>query len=301
MMNSIKSKQIIFVMIFSIFLFIKSILANERVNNLNYFGIGARAIGLNNAYTAISNDYTAPYWNPAAMDFFSTLKIGGMRNKMSLNREMSYLAFVFPTHKFGAFAVSWAGFGVNNIESRTSNTMQPDNYFNYNENTFFISYAYRIFPYIAIGGNGKVFDYRTLNAEASGFGLDLAVLFIPSTKFRFGFVAQDINSYLRWSSATTEKFLETYRLGLSFDPLSNISISCDYHHTKDNKATMSLATEVLTLDLIKLRCGIAEQRFAFGLGFTVHVKGVYLNFNYAMATDQLNQGVSDIFDLSVVF
>lgn len=275
--------------------------AVDRINNLSYFGIGARAIGLNNAYTAISNDYTAPFWNPAAMDFFSTVKIGGMRTNMSLNRGMSCFSFIFPTHKFGAFALSWAGLGVKDIEARTSNTEQPDRYFNYNENTFLVSYAYRLFSYFSVGGNFKLFDYRTLNTEAKGFGVDLAFLFIPSNRFRLGFMAQDVDSRLRWSSATTEKFLETYRLGLSFDPFSNISISCDYHQTRDKKAHFSLATEVLTLNLLKLRCGIAQQRFAFGVGFTVRVKGIYLNLNYAMATDRLNQGVSDVFDLSVVF
>ena len=297
----ITTKRTFFLVAFYFILFLAPMLANERVNNLDAFGIGARAIALNNAYTAMSNDYTAPYWNPAAMDFFSTVKLGGMHSQMSLNREMSYFSFIFPTRKFGAFAFSWAGFGVKDIEARTSNTEQPDSHFNYNENTFFLSYAYRIMPYISVGGNCKIFNYRLLNADANGYGMDLAFLFIPTNKFRLGFVAQDINSQLKWSTTTTEKFLETYRLGLSFDPYSNISISCDYHQTKNKKAQFSLATEILTLNLFKLRCGIAQQRFAFGLGFTLLVKNVYLNFNYAMATDRLNQGVSDVFDLSVVF
>jgi hypothetical protein len=295
------AKKTSLIILLSFLLQPESIIAVERINNLNYFGVGARAIGLNNAYTAISNDYTAPFWNPAAMDFFSTVKIGGMRNNMSLNREMSYFALIFPTNKYGAFALAWAGFGVRDIEVRSSNTEQPDNYFNYNENTFFLSYAYRIFSYLSIGGNCKAFDYRTYETEAYGLGMDLAILFIPSNSLRIGFVAQDIDTYLRWSSATTEKFRETYRLGLSFDPVSNISISCDYQQTKASKARISLATEVLTLNAMKLRCGFAKDRFAFGLGITMQVKGVYLNFNYAMATDRFNQGVSDVFDLSVVF
>lgn len=297
----LKANRIILFITFYLILNLESIIAVERMNHLNSFGVGARAIGLNNAYTAMSNDYTAPYWNPATMDFFSTAKFGVMRNKMSLNREMSYCSFVFPTHKFGAFALAWAGFGVKSIEARNSNTETPDSYFNYNENTFFLSYAYRLFSYVSIGANFKVFNYRILNADATGSGMDLALLVIPSNKFRLGLVAQDIESRLKWSTATTEKFLETYRLGISFDPFSNISISCDYHQTKNSKARFSLATEVLTLNLLKLRCGVAEQRFALGLGFTVHVKGVYLNFNYAMSTDRFNQGVSDVFDVSVVF
>jgi len=131
--------------------------------------------------------------------------------------------------------------------------------------------------------------------------MDIAVLLIPSRKFRFGIVAQDLGSNLKWSSGIAEKFLETYRFGLSFDPISNISISCDYHQTKNRKGRFYLATEMVTLNLLKFRCGFAEQKFAFGMGFTVLVKGVYLNVNYAMTGDRFEQGTSDVFDVSVVF
>ncbi len=290
-----------FIITFFFTLNINSANATERVNNLNYFAVGARAMGLNSAYTAMSNDYTAQFWNPATMDFFTTVKIGGMRTKMSLNREISYFSFVFPTKKYGAFALAWAGFGVKDIETRTSNTEEPDSHFNYDENTLFFSYAYRMLPILSIGGNFKLFNYRTLDTDAIGMGMDLAILLIPSNKFRFGIVAQDLGSNLKWSSGIVEKFLETYRFGFSFDPLSNISISCDYHQTKNRKARFSLATEMVTLNLLKFRCGFSEQKFAVGMGFTVLVKGVYLNVNYAIASDQLNRGVSDVFDVSVVF
>ena len=196
---------------------------------------------------------------------------------------------------------AWAGFGAKDIEARSSNTEEPDSYFNYDENTLFLSYAYRLLPILAIGGNFKLFNYRTFDTDANGMGIDLAILFIPSNKFRFGMVAQDLGSNLNWSSGIVERFLETYRFGLSFDPLSNISISCDYQQTKNRKARLSLATEMVTLNLLKFRCGLSEQKIAAGIGFTVLVKGVYLNVNYAIASDQLNRGASDVFDFSVIF
>jgi hypothetical protein len=287
--------------IFLLSLNINSVNADERVNNLNYFAIGARAMGLNSAYTAMSNDYTAQFWNPATMDFFTTVKIGGMHSNMSLNRQVNYLSFIFPTKKYGAFALAWAGFGVTDIETRASNTLEPDGHFNYNENTIFLSYAYRILPILSIGCNFKLFNYQTLDAVAKGIGMDFAILLIPSNKFRFGVMAQDLGAHLNWSSGIIEKFFETYRFGFSFDPISNISVSCDFHQTKNSKAGFSLATEMVTLNLLKFRCGFSEQKIAGGMGVTVLVKGVYLNINYAIASDQLNQGISNVFDLSVVF
>ncbi|HEX9971752.1 MAG TPA: hypothetical protein VGD14_06740 [bacterium] len=275
--------------------------ADERTNYLNNFGVGARAMGLNNAYTASCNDYTAPFWNPAAMDFFTTIKIGAMRSSMSLDRETNYAGFVLPTEKYGAFACAWAGFGIKDIEARTSNTQDPDGYFNSNDNIFFLSYAYRLLASFSIGGNIKLFDYGMQESHANGLGFDLAAFFIPLEKLRFGFIVQDFNSLLKWRSGIDEKFVQTYRLGASYELFSNFSLSCDVSKMGSQKANVAFATEFLTMKIFQIRCGFNEQRFAGGIGFTLPIRGLYLNFNYAVATDRFDAGLSDILDFSVVF
>lgn len=275
--------------------------AAARVNNLNYFGIGARAMGLNNASTATCNDYSAPFWNPAAMGFFTTIKFGMVRNKMSLNRELNYLAFILPAEKYGCFALSGTAFGVHDIEARSSNSEEPDSYFSSTEKTFMFSYAHQIFSSFALGGNIKILNFGLQNTQAIGISTDLALFYVPYDKLRLGFMVQDIGSQLRWSSGLHEEFFTTYRIGCALILFNNVTLSCDFHHSQESKNRYSLGTEVMALKLIKLRCGIEPQRFACGLGFTLPVKNLYLTFNYAMATDRLEAGVSDVFDLSVVF
>lgn len=279
----------------------QSLSATERANHLNYFGVGARAIGLNHAYTASCNDYTAPFWNPATMDFFTTVKIGAMRNKMSLNREINYVACAFPTEKFGAFALSWAGFAIKDIEARTSNTQEPDSYFNSNDNIFFLSYAYRLMSSFSIGGNIKVFDFGLHQTRANGVGFDLAVFFIPYERLRLGFMIQDFGSQLKWQSGIHEKFLPSYRLGASCELFKNFTLSCDARQIGDEKPAIAVATEFLTMQIVRVRCGFSDQRFAGGVGFTLPIRGFFLNFNYAIATDRFDAGLSDILDLSIVF
>lgn len=292
---------IIFIVIFCIIQNFQLTEAIERVNNLNYFGIGARAIGLNNAYTASCNDYTAPFWNPAAMGFFTTRKIGAMRTKMSLNREINFLSFVLSTKKFGTFGLAWAGFGVKNIEARTGNTIEPDSYFNSAENTFFLTYAYRIFPVLSIGGNIKLLTFNLQDHQAIGYGLDLSLFYIPFDRLRIGFIAQDIGANIYWSTRSAENFYQSYRLGCSFVASQHALISCDYYATHNKKARFALATEMSTLKFIKIRCGFEQQRLAFGLGLMLPIRSTYLNFNYAIATDRLDAGMINVFDLSVVF
>lgn len=292
---------VIYIALFVSLTGIESARADDRANYLNNFGVGARAMGLNNAYTASCNDYTAPFWNPATMDFFTTIKIGAMRSSMSLDRETNYAGFVLPTEKYGAFALAWAGFGVKDIEARTSNTQEPEGYFSSNENIFFLSYAYRLVPFLSIGGNFKFFDFGLQESRANGLSLDLAAFFIPFEKLRFGFIVQDFGSQLKWQSGLNEKFMQTYRLGASYELFSNFLLSCDACKMGSQKTSVAFATEFITMNILRLRCGVQEQRFAGGIGFTLPIRGLYLNFNYAIATDRFDAGLSDILDLSVVF
>ncbi len=292
---------IIFIMIFCMTQNFQPTEAIERENNLNHFGIGARAIGLNNAYTASCNDYTAPFWNPAAMGFFTTRKIGAMRTKMSLNREINFLSFVLSTKKLGTFGLAWAGFGVKNIEARTENTIEPDSYFNSTENTFFLTYAYRILPVVSIGGNLKLLTFNLQDKQAIGGGMDLSLFYIPFDRLRIGLIAQDIGASVYWSTRSVENFSKSYRLGCSFVASRNVLISCDYYQTLNKKARFALATEISTFKFIKIRCGFEQQRVALGLGFILPIRNTYLSFNYAIATDQLDAGMINVFDLSVVF
>ena len=39
------------------------------ISNFSAFGFGARAMGFGNAFTAIADDPTAVYWNPAGLDY----------------------------------------------------------------------------------------------------------------------------------------------------------------------------------------------------------------------------------------
>lgn len=301
LMWQIAVRFIIFIAVISIYDSFKSARADDRTNYLNYFGVGARAIGLNNAYTASCNDYTAQFWNPAAMDFFTTVKIGAMRNKMSLNRETNYAALVLPTEKYGAFAFAWAGFSIKEIEARTSNTQDPDSYFSSSDNIFFLGYSYRLLSFLSIGGNIKLFDYGMQEARANGLGFDLAAFFIPLEKLRFGVIVQDFGARLKWRSGIVEKFVQTYRLGASYELFSNFSLSCDASKMGSENANIAVATEILTMNVVRIRCGIQKQRFAGGIGFTLPIRGLYLNFNYAVVTDRFDAGLSDILDLSVVF
>lgn len=272
-----------------------------RVNLLTHLGVGARAIGLNNAFTAACTDYTAAVWNPAAMGFFTTVKFGGMQSKMSLNRELMFFSVSLPTETWGAFAMSWAEFAVNEIEARLSNTLEPDRYFGAQEQTLLLTYAYNLLPVLAVGSNIKIYHFNLERLSAWGTGVDLAFFLIPWQKLRLGFVSENMDGIVLWSSGHTERYERAYRFGCAVYPTSNIIVSCDFQRTEQGQQRLTFGSELVLLNLLKFRCGYNQQRWSLGSGVTLPIKSTFVTFNYAIASDNIEAGLLDVFDLSIAF
>ncbi|MBL7960103.1 outer membrane protein transport protein, partial [bacterium] len=56
----------------------------------NEFGPGARAMALGGAYSAIAEDYTAVYWNPAGLAQIRKMEFYGSLSHLSLNNSIGY-------------------------------------------------------------------------------------------------------------------------------------------------------------------------------------------------------------------
>lgn len=93
-------------------------------------GIGVRAMGMGNAFTAVADDYSASYWNPAGLTMLKQSELSGDISHLKYRNESTYLgntildekaftklnsigiAYKFPTNR-GSFALS---FGYNRFK-----------------------------------------------------------------------------------------------------------------------------------------------------------------------------------------
>src|SRR5688572_4054370 len=87
---------------------------------------GARAAGLGNAFTAVSDDVYATYYNPAGLvqlhrseftAFYSQL-YSGLSDNSSIGR--SFVAYGHPTQKRGTFGFSYLSLSLAGLYSETS-------------------------------------------------------------------------------------------------------------------------------------------------------------------------------------
>jgi len=150
------------------------------------FGFGARAMGLGNAFTALADDPTAVYWNPAGLDYIYQQSITFFHASLYLGTNFDFLGYAYPTLDIGTFALGIARLGVDDIIERSTSIAQEGT-FSFETYRAYLSYGLRLPWDLATGASLKVersaFSYtQTYGEEASavGVGMDIGFMYRPT-------------------------------------------------------------------------------------------------------------------------
>lgn len=215
-----------------------AVTAQKYSNEFLSIGVGARAHGMSGAQTAIANDLTAAYWNPAGLSEIETpLQLSAMHAEWFagvgkydyigfgklLNRErQSYLAF------------SVIRLGIDQIPY-TINLVEPDGTINYDNVTEFSAADYAIMgsyarklrnPAFSVGSSVKIIRRVIGNFGNSwGFGADVGVQYHKGNLL-LGIQGKDLTTtFNAWSFNLTDREKEVFTLTQNEIPQSNTEIT----------------------------------------------------------------------------
>lgn len=216
-------------------------------------GVGTRAMGMNGAFAAISDDSSSAYWNPAGL-------VSSWYKELSFTRANLYdldlivnnaLNMSAPETSRGAMSFSW--------------TRLDYDFESWNEDVFLLSYAKTLFgrsdqddPGSFNAGFslscGFTFKYLRQSSEldmspiadeeslaepifckAKGMGLDVGLLARirardGRNRFSIGIAVQDVPTVIKWNSdeLETEEYLPyRYKAGCSLEPLPRLTVAFD--------------------------------------------------------------------------
>ena len=211
--------------------------APKYSNEFLSIGVGARALGLSGAYTALANDVTAGFWNPAGLTHIpSNLQLSLMHTQYFAGiARYDYGSIAFRSGDQNHFAISYIRFGVDDIPD-TSELIDAEGNINYDrlrsfsasDNAVFFSYA-RLFPGIEnlrIGASAKVIR-RTAGsfAGAWGFGLDIGLQY-QWKEWHFAATGRDITStFNAWSYDFSDEMREVFTLTGNEIPESSLEVT----------------------------------------------------------------------------
>ncbi len=135
-------------------------------------GVGARAIGMGDAYTAVDGDASSVYWNPAAIIDVESVDITLMHTEWFQDIRYEYVGGV---RSFGDYAIGAGivGLYMNDLERRVEPTADPIGHFRVFDFAVTGSYARRLTDHLDVGGSFK-YLHETIDTEtAKGVAVDL--------------------------------------------------------------------------------------------------------------------------------
>ena len=209
--------------------------APKYSNEFLAIGVGARALGMSNAYVAAVNDVTSAYWNPAGLvQIVSDRQLALMHSEYFAGiAKYDYVGLAAPIDASSTLAFSLIRFGVDDIPN-TLELIDANGNISYDriksfsvaDYAFLFSYAKKSSKVgLRYGANVKII-HRIVGefAKAWGFGLDVGVQYDLGT-WKFGVMARDITSTFNAWSFNTEPLEEVFTITGNEIPQNSLEIT----------------------------------------------------------------------------
>ena len=254
--------------------------------------LGPRALAMGGAFSAVADDATAIFWNPAGLSQIGSQEVMVTQADLyGIGIQDNFVAFALPVTMNQTAAVGWY------------RSAFDDDELGFGENRFDLSYAVRARSWLSVGGTVKYLTRATdLDgvdvASGSGRGLDLGLMATPWKGLRLGLVAQDVfDTEIKFDEGSSVAFPRNTRLAASyaFGSRGVVAVDIDdrYH----------LGGELRLFDMLALRTGLEMDRegsedpqYSFGAGFELGV----LRLDYAYIDHPVLEATNH-FGLSLAF
>ncbi|MEW6096279.1 MAG: PorV/PorQ family protein [bacterium] len=203
--------------------------------------VGAKAAAMGGAYTALVDDVTSIYWNPAGLARLNRTELNFMHNEWFSGINYEFLAAAYPIENL-TFATSLTYLYMDEINEVLRDTEGKGNgrywetgkVFSAEDVALSIAFAQALEENLFMGANFKYIHESIEEESASGFAMDLGVLFKPSNRLGFGFVICNLGPNMKFINDEFSLPL-TYRAGVGYEIGRNFSFSLDIKKTKDEK------------------------------------------------------------------
>ena len=248
-------------------------------------GGGARATGMGEAFTAVVDDPTSLFWNPAGTASLTKRQALLTHNEWLQGINNEFIAVVFPTSR-GNWGLSLILNNVNGIERRTKATAEPLAEFSAHDLAFGLTYAKSIGRKILVGLTCKYLHEKIYIESASGFGIDIGMTYLsPLSGLSFGAVVQNIG---KTNKLREERIVlpTTLRLGVAYAIPNELFggkglAAIDVVKVSEEDVRIHFGGEYLVFDRVAFRAGYQTGYDEKGLSAGFGIGARRFVFDYA--------------------
>ncbi|MEO0071608.1 MAG: PorV/PorQ family protein [candidate division WOR-3 bacterium] len=255
-------------------------------------GIGARPVGMGQAFTAVADDANALFYNPGGLGFHS--QFNASLTVMQMFDCVSYLSGGFTTPIANRFAIGLGGGFLSATDIRRDNKGQEIGRFGLNELIIGPGFALKPVKWLALGGTGKFSFARIDSFSAWALSFDGGAIYQPMKYLTLGASLLHLGTPRRFI-ADWEYPPVNLRAGAAFKlPIENhyILIAVDGSGYPDYGPNLSIGGEA-RLDITQ-RGGKQNQALLLRAGYqTGSPLGLWSGFSFGIGYEYgLTSGVS---------
>lgn len=283
-------------------------------------GVGARAIAMGDAYSAVADDATALYWNSAGIAWSNQIQIELMHSDWIADTKFDFVGLVVPLHSIRSsigFSITMLDYGSDIVRTvdRPEGTGET---FSARDVAISISFARALTDRFSFGITGKNVTQQIWNERGSTAALDFGVMYNSLLKgLKLGVSMRNFGNEIKLAGRDLRRAIDpdeqvanfdrvpvnyntgSYSLPLMFSvgisyarglgSIVSILIAADLNHPTNATESINFGTEIGFRDLFFLRGGYAnlfEQDSINGLTLGGGIKlvsrsGTGLRIDYA--------------------
>ncbi|HTX17985.1 MAG TPA: PorV/PorQ family protein [Bacteroidota bacterium] len=246
-------------------------------------GVGGRATGMGEAYTALAADASGIYYNPAGIAFGSSDEVTFMHRDWIFGTSVEYLGATLHEDSF-AFGLGLNSTNVSDIEIRQDPGPALGT-FGVHDFDLSANASWRVDSALSFGVAGKFVYEKIYVDEASGYALDIGSRYSLSRSLSLGAAILNIGSTSKLGTSSVT-LPTTFRVGGAYSGLAGEdvgwTIATDLVKVpQDAGARFHLGAEATFESFLALRFGyqIGYDAKTYSAGLGVHYG--MLEFDYA--------------------
>jgi len=259
--------------------------------------VGARAIGMGEAYTAAADDVSALEWNPAGLSYAQQKEASFMHSSLIEDVHYEHAAFMSPADNYSwGVSMGYLGYGDIAGYSNAAPGGTPVALGNQSAYSSVLNggLSSMIYDRLSLGMTGMILREALAGESANTFAANLGAIFgLASHRwsgdYRLGFSVLNLGPGLKYVSER-DPLPRKIKLGASAMHIEELplNLTADVTMPNDNSSYISLGSEYWFRDLIALRLGYAgsnDQGKGLRLGMGLKLREFLFDYAYGSFGD----------------